>query len=98
MLPAAARWLIAFVAASIALVIVPLGPSTNTAGVSGSSTQVIVMGDSLAAGYGVSNDERWATIFAEQTNNNLVNIGIDGTRSYSLVERVLDWPLAVPAR
>ena len=89
---AAVRWLIALGTAFIALVIVQVGPSTNVVGVSGSSTQVIVMGDSIAAGYGVSYEERWATIFAEQTSNDLVNLSLDGTRSYGLVEQVVDWP------
>ena len=53
---------------------------------------VIVMGDSIAFGFGVPYEERWATIFAEQTGNDLVNLGIVGTRSNGLVEQIFDWP------
>ncbi len=88
----AVRWLTALVAAFIAVFILQVGTSTNSVGVAGSPTQVIVMGNSLASGCCVPYEEQWATIFAEQTGNDLVNLGIGGTRSRGIIERVVDWP------
>ena len=88
---AAVRWPV-LAAVIMALMFIQVGHSKNTAGVSGYSTQVIVMGDSIASGYGVSDEDRWAAIFAEQTSHDLVNLGVNGARSYKLVEQALDWP------
>ncbi|MCH7579508.1 MAG: SGNH/GDSL hydrolase family protein [Chloroflexi bacterium] len=89
----AVRWTTVLAAAFVAVFVTQVGTFTNTVGVAGPATQVIVMGDSLAAGCcGIPYDERWATIFAEETSNDLVNLGIGGTRSYGLVDQIFDWP------
>ena len=58
----------------------------------GAAPQVIVLGDSIAAGCCVTPSERWATIFAEQLGVDLNNVGVGGATSSSLINEVRTWP------
>jgi len=76
-------------------------PATNAAGkVAGSSKTVVVLGDSLAAGYGVEPAEAYPALLQEKINAAglnymVVNAGVSGDTSADGLNRI-DWLLRRP--
>jgi len=52
------------------------------------SSQVLALGDSLTAGYGVSSDEAWPSLLAGKTGWTVINAGISGNTSSEALARL----------
>ena len=77
----------ALVVAACTLVVSGVGSAS-----SGGGSQIIVIGDSVAAGFGVQPDESWPAILAARTGSDLADLAISGSNSHSVIERIFDWP------
>lgn len=54
--------------------------------------QFIVIGDSIAVGYGVQPDQAWPAVLADRTGYDLAGLALGGASSDSVINLVFDWP------
>lgn len=52
------------------------------------SSQILALGDSLTAGYGVTSDEAWPSLLASKTGWTVINGGINGNTSSEALARL----------